>query len=247
MQRFVLHDRVAASAQAVFVEEKLAAGTEAMKGAFQVLCGPVEVPHKPAERMLEQRGVGGVWVAWPNADTSDSAPTVLYLHGGESHLLDHVTESRQLRRPEISSAASRWCLAPPPAGGMVQGTCDWTFGFLGRLSRAFGLRVLSVEYPLCPGATAVEAVDGMVSAFRHLTEDLKVRCTSFFDGLVGSAIQPLQPGDPNAPHRRRKARFGHGGCTPSPLCGCAAVAAVRRCRPSRCCWWASRAVARRRC
>lgn len=57
---------------------------------------------------------------------------------------------------------------------MVQGTADWTPSFLSRLSRAFGMRVLSVDYKLCPQHTATEAVESMVAAFLHVTEDIKV-------------------------------------------------------------------------
>ena len=41
------------------------------------------------------------------------------------------------------------------------------------------MRVLTVDYPLCPEATVMEAVASVVSAYLHLTEDLKVRCNYY--------------------------------------------------------------------
>ena len=60
------------------------------------------------------------------------------------------------------------------AGGMVLGTSLSPAGFVSRLSSGFNMRVLSVDYPLCPEASVVEAVAAGVKAFQYLVEDLHV-------------------------------------------------------------------------
>lgn len=60
----------------------------AFRKLFDVTLGPADVPQVPATRMLAERGVGGVWVSWPGVDTSDMAPTLIYLHGGPPAVWD---------------------------------------------------------------------------------------------------------------------------------------------------------------
>ena len=49
---------------------------------------------------------------------------------------------------------------------MCLGTSLYKGAFVSRLSRAFGARVLGVDYPLCPEATPMQAVEACVKAYR---------------------------------------------------------------------------------
>lgn len=46
--------------------------------------------------------------------------------------------------------------------------------FISQQSRDFGMRVLSLEYPLCPEASASDATAYCVAAYQYLVEDLGV-------------------------------------------------------------------------
>jgi len=59
-------------------------------------------------------------------------------------------------------------------GGIFCGNALYAHAFTDRVSQLFGVRVLTVEYRLCPEHTPMEAVADGVAAYRHLIEDLKV-------------------------------------------------------------------------
>jgi len=67
-------------------------------------------------------------------------------------------------------------------GGMFAGSALYLHGFFDRLSQITGLRVLTVEYRLCPEHTPMEAVADGVAAYSHVIEDLKVPNKHVFIG-----------------------------------------------------------------
>lgn len=101
------------------------------------LIGELAIPAEPSDSLRRSRGVKGYWVSWPGVDTSPTAPTIIYLHGG----------------------------------GLCAGLALYSGGFLHRLSRTFNMRLLTVEYPLCPEASVSEAVAAAVCTYKHLIED----------------------------------------------------------------------------
>ena len=77
------------------------------------------------------------------------------------------------------------CHASLP-GAMTQGSALYSHGFLDRLSRVSGCRVLTVEYRLCPEHTAMDATADGVAAYRFLVEEEKVPTANiFFTGESG--------------------------------------------------------------
>ncbi len=76
--------------------------------------------------------------------------------------------------PGVDVSASAPTLIFLHGGGMCAGSALSSGGFLDRLSRTFAMRVLSLEYPLCPEATPSEAVASALAAYMHLLDDLQV-------------------------------------------------------------------------
>jgi len=70
-------------------------------------------------------------------------------------------------------------------GGMAFGDALYLYGFLDRLSRISGCRVLTIEYRLAPENSPMDAVADGVTAYRYLIEDLKVPSKNIF--LVGES------------------------------------------------------------
>ena len=76
--------------------------------------------------------------------------------------------------PGVDVSASAPTLLFLHGGGMCSGSALSSRGFLDRLSHTFAMRVLSLEYPLCPEATPSEAVASALAAYMHLLDDLQV-------------------------------------------------------------------------
>ena len=76
--------------------------------------------------------------------------------------------------PGVDVSASAPTLLFLHGGGMCSGSALCSGGFLDRLSRTFAMRLLSLEYPLCPEATPSEAVASALAAYIHLLDDLQV-------------------------------------------------------------------------
>lgn len=72
------------SSPAALVEANLPAARETLVQFVKPFVGLPEVPAVPVDGMVSLRGVGGYWVSWPGVDTSATAKTMIYYHGGEA-------------------------------------------------------------------------------------------------------------------------------------------------------------------
>lgn len=76
--------------------------------------------------------------------------------------------------PGVDVSAAAPTLLFLHGGGLCAGSAHSSAGFLDRISRIFAMRVLALDYPLCPEATPSEAVASALAAYSHLIDDLKV-------------------------------------------------------------------------